>query len=187
MNNLIAFINNIITIEKNTIEALTNLCIQKTYQKGDFLQKPNGYCNYLFCINNGLVKLSFDTGDNEFVMRFFQEDVLFTELESLTENIPSKYQIIALETVHCTLLPYKEFEKLSAKNTRLALFFSKFLTRAHVNMMNRISEMLEADAHIRYTNFLKRHPDIIHRISLGDLSRYLGINQVTLSRIRSKK
>jgi hypothetical protein len=53
-------------------------------------------------------------------------------------------------------------------------------------MMKRISEMLEENATERYLHFVKENPDTLQRISLGDLASYLGITQVSLSRIRAK-
>jgi CRP-like cAMP-binding protein len=71
--------------------------------------KIGGYCNHFYFINDGLVKLSFDTDDGEFIMRFFQKNILFTELESLTSKKPSQYQIVALEDVHCMRLAYSAY------------------------------------------------------------------------------
>ena len=56
-----------------------------------------------------------------------------------------------------------------------------------VNMMNRISEMLEENGTERYNNFVKTNGRLMQRISLGDLAGYLGITQVSLSRIRARK
>ncbi|MFK7798709.1 MAG: Crp/Fnr family transcriptional regulator [Aureispira sp.] len=187
MNNLIQFITTKVPLEKELIEQLLALCIEKKYAKGEPLLKIGGYCNHLFFINNGLVKLCFEADEGEFIMRFFQENILFTELESLTTRHPSKYTIVALEHINSVIIPYSKFEKLCREYPKLSIFYNKFLTIAHINMMNRISEMLDADARTRYNNFLNRNSAIINRITLGDLSKYLGINQVTLSRIRRKK
>jgi hypothetical protein len=54
-------------------------------------------------------------------------------------------------------------------------------------MMHRISEMLEENPARRYHNFVARNPELLQRISLGDLANYLGISQVSLSRIRARK
>lgn len=187
MNGLIRFIHNKVPISKEIEEILHSICVEKQYSKGDKILKTGGYCNSLYFINRGLVKLSFETDESEFIMRFFQENILFTELESVTTYKPSKYAIIALEDIECSIIPYYKFEKQCRENQTISLFFNKFLTNAHINMMNRISEMLEADAKTRYHYFLNQNPSIINRISLGDLSKYLGINQVTLSRIRREK
>ena len=39
----------------------------------------------------------------------------------------------------------------------------------------------------RYKQFLDKEPELYQRISLGQLSSYLGISQETLSRNRTKK
>ncbi|MDA9774126.1 Crp/Fnr family transcriptional regulator [Saprospiraceae bacterium] len=185
MSKLIQFIDSKVPLEEKSKALLSSISSEKTYKKGDTLLKIGGYCRHLYFINEGLAKLGFHAGDGEFILRFFQEDILFTELESLTSNKPSKYQIIALEDITCTRLTYSDFEKISKEDARVGVFYRKLLTIAHINMMNRISEMLESDAKTRYNNFLDQNAAIINRITLGDLSRYLGINQVTLSRIRS--
>jgi CRP-like cAMP-binding protein len=187
MNKLIQFITNKVPLEERTKERLLSICVEKNYAKGEKILKIGGYCNHFYFINSGLVKLSFEADDGEFIMRFFQENILFTELESLTTNNPSSYKIKALEEVNCILISYSKFETFCRENPHLALFYNKMLTMAHINMMNRISEMLESNAKTRYNNFLNQNAEIINRISLGDLSRYLGINQVTLSRIRRRK
>ncbi|OPZ15087.1 MAG: hypothetical protein BWZ05_02293 [Bacteroidetes bacterium ADurb.BinA245] len=53
--------------------------------------------------------------------------------------------------------------------------------------MKRISEMLEENATERYNHFLQDNGFLLQRISLGDLANYLGITQVSLSRIRASK
>ena len=65
--------------------------------------------------------------------------------------------------------------------------FRKLLSIATINMMKRISEMLEENATKRYNHFLKDNSQLLQRISLGDLANYLGITQVSLSRIRANK
>jgi hypothetical protein len=54
-------------------------------------------------------------------------------------------------------------------------------------MMKRISEMLEENATTRYRLFVQERGPMLQRISLGDLAAYLGITQVSLSRIRASQ
>ena len=54
-------------------------------------------------------------------------------------------------------------------------------------MMKRISEMLEENGTEHYIKFVEENNQLLQRISLGDLASYLGITQVSLSRIRAKK
>ena len=92
-----------------------------------------------------------------------------------------------MEDLEFISTPLLQFEQLCEKHHSLENFYRKLMTIANMNMMERIKEMLEEDAKNRYSNFVKIHPNLLQRISLGDLSKYLGITQVSLSRIRAGK
>lgn len=53
-------------------------------------------------------------------------------------------------------------------------------------LTRRVSDMLEEDATAHYHSFVKENQSLLQRVSLGDVASYLGISQVTLSRIRAK-
>ena len=144
-------------------------------------------CEHLFFIDQGLAKTYFNTGDKEFIMRFFCENEMFTVLDSYVTRQPSAYYIKALEPTEISYVEQKEMEKLCLKHHSIETFFRKLVSMAVVNMMKRISEMLEENASTRYTHFIKDNGHLLQRISLGDLASYLGITQVSLSRIRSQK
>ncbi|WP_093668755.1 Crp/Fnr family transcriptional regulator [Tenacibaculum sp. MAR_2009_124] len=98
----------------------------------------------------------------------------------------SKYKLIAIENTSLIQISITEFELLCKHHHAIETFYRKFMTMANKNMMERISEMLEEEAKNRYENFMKNFPFLMQRVSLGDLSNYLGITQVSLSRIRAK-
>jgi CRP-like cAMP-binding protein len=58
---------------------------------------------------------------------------------------------------------------------------------ALVQLQDRINAMQFETAKKRYEDFLVRYPGCINRISLGDLASFLGMTQVTLSRVRALK
>jgi CRP-like cAMP-binding protein len=144
-------------------------------------------CKYFFFIEIGLVKLFFNKSDKEFIMRFFQENVMFTVLNSYLNQTPSEYIIKALEPATVTYIHHDEMDELCKKHHSIETFFRNLMSIAALNMMKRITEMLEENATRRYNNFVKDNNEILQRISLGDLANYLGITQVSLSRIRAKK
>ena len=112
---------------------------------------------------------------------------MFTVLDSYITQQPSTYSIKALEATEVSYVEQKEMERLCLKHHCIETFFRKLVSMAVVNMMKRISEMLEENATSRYAHFIKDRGYLLQRISLGDLASYLGITQVSLSRIRSQK
>ncbi|CAM3033740.1 hypothetical protein DRF59_15195 [Chryseobacterium flavum] len=180
-------IEKILKPEPAVMEELVAHLEFKTYRKGDFLLKADETCRYFYFIEKGLVKLFFDNGDKDFIMTFFAENAFFTELSGFLTGQPSKYMIVALEQTDTLRIHKNIIEELCRKHHSAETLFSKLYSKAPVNMMGRISEMLEDDGKKRYYNFLKQRPDLIQRISLGDLADYIGITQVSLSRIRAQK
>lgn len=187
MNQLLFFINRLNPLDENAQEDLSKMIESKSVVKGEVVYSSNTYCRELFFISAGLVKMQFNSDGNEFIMRFFEENLLCTDFESFNTKNQSKYEIIAIENTELLIIPFEKFEKLCSKHHSLETFYRKLMTMANLNMMLRIKEMLEEDAKRRYENFIKNYPDLVQRISLGDLSKYLGITQVSLSRIRAAK
>lgn len=138
-------------------------------------------------MDEGLTKTFFTSEDKEFVMRFFAEHSMLTVPDSFVSEMPSNYGMLALEKTRVTYISKPDLEQLCAKHHCVETFFRKLVSMAAANMMKRVSEMLEDNATARYNHFVANEGQLLQRISLGDLSNYLGVTQVTLSRIRAKK
>lgn len=171
----------------NAADDLSGCLTTRPFDKGQLLLKEQEICRKLYFINHGLVKTYFSTPEKDFIMRFFPENSLFTVLDSFTTQQPSTYGVMALENASVTYVEQEALEGLCKKHHSIETAFRKLLSFAAVNMMKRISEMLEENATERYNNFLRDQGALLQRINLGDLADYLGITQVSLSRIRSKK
>ena len=110
-----------------------------------------------------------------------------TVLDSFVTRTPSAYSILTLEQTTITYLNYSDLEELCNRYHTMETFYRKLLSMAAVNMMERIGGTLEEKAQVAYHTFVKEHGKLLQRISLADLASYLGITQVSLSRIRSLK
>jgi AraC-like DNA-binding protein len=90
-----------------------------------------------------------------------------------------------LETTSVQFARQEDIEKLCKSHHCIETLFRRLFSMASLNMMKRITEILEENATTRYNIFLKENEDLLFRISLGELANYLGITQVSLSRIRA--
>ncbi len=187
MDELIQFCHQVSTLDITAKEALYHSNFEtKSFKKGEAILEENSHCNHLYFITKGLSKLSFSSEEKEFIMRFFPENILFTNLDNYMSGKRSKYKFIAIEDTSLIQISITNFENLCKQHHSIETFYRKFMTMANKNMMERISEMLEEEAKNRYENFITKFPYLMQRVSLGDLSSYLGITQVSLSRIRAK-
>ena len=115
------------------------------------------------------------------------ENRLFSAFESYLTKTPSNFSIMALEDTTVTLIPQKSMEELCRKHHSIETFFRKLVSIVTLHMTKRIRETLEENATERYNQFVEENRQILQRISLGDLAKYLGVTQQSLSRIRSQK
>jgi CRP-like cAMP-binding protein len=187
MKDFVSSFNNLSNLSQEAAEDLNNCLSAKTFGKGERLLKSGEISKKLFFIEEGLVKIFFSNEQKEFIMRFFPEFTLFSVLNSFETQTPSQYEIMALEKTSVSYLLKTDLEILCKKHHCIETAHRKLLGIATINMMKRISEMLEENATERYNNFLRDNGVLLQRISLGDLANYLGITQVSLSRIRAGK
>lgn len=187
MAELIPFCEQFSPLTEIAIQELLQNTTVRSYKKGEYILREGEICRYLFFINGGLVKSSQVKDEKEFIMRFFNENVLFSVFDSYVTQTASKYTLVALEDTTLTLIRYELMLTLCQEHHCVETFFRKLLSVATVKMMKRISEILEDNATERYNQFVNENSTMLQRISLGDLAKYLGITQQSLSRIRGIK
>lgn len=185
MHELLTYAQTISPLDKDAHQDFLRAFEPVTFQKGEYLVKDGQVARHYYFIRSGLVKSFFFKNDKEFIMKFFKERMLFTENSSYHTQVPSKYSLLALEETQAYRIGRDGILQLCHKHHCIERLFGKLASYSTLGMMKRISEMLEDNASERYAVFLQDNKDLLQRISLGDLACYLGITQVSLSRIRS--
>lgn len=185
MRDFIGFAESLCPLGSDATDELLQHIQTVRFKKAEVILEQGSVCRYLYYIHSGLIKTGFENRDRTFIMRFFTAGEMFTVLDSYLSQQPSAYAVETLENTVLTRLSKTELDKLCARFHAVETFFRKLVSMASVNMMSRIGEILEEQAAVRYENFLRENPDMVQRISLGDMASYLGITQVSLSRIRA--
>ena len=186
MNNLTEQIIRISPTCKSHMAEIDSRIKVKTFAKGEYIVDYNAVCKYIYFIDEGLAKISLISDGKERVMRFFSEKQLISVLDSFIQQAPSKYIIEVLEETKVSGILYTDLIDLTKQYHCCESFYRKLLEMSSINMMNRIADFLENSATQRYQLFVQENKSILNRISLGDISNYIGISQVSLSRIRAK-
>ena len=187
MSDFIKYLNKFSQLSEEANEDLLPKLKTKSFKKGQIINKEEQVCKNLFFIDKGLVKHYYHHKDRVFILRFFSETNFFTVLDSFVNQTPSQFITIALEDTETTAIDYSDFDELCKKHHSFETFARKLFTMAAVVNLKRIKEMFDADAAELYKEFMNENHHLLNRISLGDTASYIGISQVTLSRIRAKK
>ena len=180
-------INQYTLLSKEAESAFLSKLKSISYKKGDLITREGQICRHLNFINVGLVKQYNYHNDRLFVLRFFSENNIFTTLDSFFKQSPADFMTFALEDTSITYIDYEDMQELAKNHHSFETFLRKLFSSAASTLLNRIKEMFNNDALGLYENFTKNNSHLLQRISLGDIASYIGISQVTLSRIRAKK
>lgn len=187
MHPFVEQINRSSTLTAEAEAELISYVKRRNFAKGDIINREGEICRYLYFIETGLVKHYYYHKGKRFVIRFFSENNFFTVLDSFITQTPADFTTVALEPTTVYYLDHDQVERLARRHHSFETFLRNLYASAALHNLNRIKEMFNNDAAALYQSFTANNQHLMQRISLGDIAGYLGISQVSLSRIRGKK
>lgn len=138
-------------------------------------------------IHTGLIRSYFiDTNGKEINNAFFSENEFVTDYLSFLKQEKTKYSFQCLEDTTIISISYETVKQAFNQSKNFANFGRKIAEWALEIRTKKYESFLFENAEERYLSFARENKSIINRISLSQLSSYLGIERQTLSRIRSK-
>ena len=161
--------------------SITNIAQKHHYIKAGELQSSIGY------IASGLIRAYYiNENGNEVTVNFLKEGDYATHYPALKENKPSKFYFQSIEPTSIINIQYKFLIDLCDTSHPIERYLRVTIEEVFAQHLNRIEGFLFENAEQRYLNFIKNNPEIFNRISVSDLSSYLGIERQSLTRIRKK-
>lgn len=141
----------------------------------------------LFIIEKGAVRIGFEKKQKDFTMQFFFENELVTAIESLFCETPSTYFIETIE--HCTIyyLTKENLKVMSEKIPEMVNITRNILMSRLINYANHLNAYISESPEERFNNLIGNRPFIFMRAPQRHIATYLGVTNVSLSRIKGRK
>ncbi|MFB6319129.1 Crp/Fnr family transcriptional regulator [Saccharicrinis sp. FJH54] len=187
MSLFIKGVNSLFPLSEEASAELSDCFQTRDYKKGEVIHAHGRICKCLFFVEEGLVKHNYYHKDNQYVLRFFEEEDFFIATDSFFNNLPAEYSTIAIEDTRISYLEYEDFERFCQTYHSFESFARRFVSMVAYTAISNLKNLLYLDATERYARFIEEYGHLQQRISLGDTAGFLGISQVSLSRIRSRK
>lgn len=184
-----AFVDHIQSIHPLTQEAkeaLLSICSPMHIGKNAILQPVGQTCRTIYYVEKGAMRIFYFKGEKDITESLEFEKAFVARAESLITGQPSKKGIQAIEDCHLIAINADKLMELYDSFLEIERLFKKIFLNAFLMLNNRIESIQFHSAELRYTNFLKQHPDALKRVPLKYIASFLGITQVSLSRIRAK-
>ncbi len=186
MKELKAAIDTIYPLTPKALEALLGICTKISIKKNTDLQAIGQTCRSIYFITQGALRIYYVKDSVDITDSFEFEGAFVARVESLVTGNPSKKGIQAIEDCELVVINAEKLLGLYDSHIEIERFFKKVFLNSYINIINRIESIQFYTAEVRYANFIKEHPDILKRVPLKHIASYLGITQVSLSRIRAK-
>lgn len=188
MKNILQFIeyvNNIQALSSNAKDAIVNLCSTVDIKKNKNLQTIGQTCRTIYFVQEGTARINYYKEDKDVTEYFAFENDLIIRAESLFTGKPSHKAIQALSDTTFIAIPANPLFELFEKYHDVERLFRKIVERSYVDTINRLESLQFHTAEERYQALIKKSPAVVREIPLKHIASYLGITQVSLSRIRA--
>ena len=157
-------------------------------KSNDFFLKKGAIANYIGFVKKGMLR-SFFYNDNadEITTNFYPSGSLIIAFDSFNNRIPAKEYIVAVEESELMVIGYERQKELYEIIPVWQQICKDLADQISQDMMARVVQFQTLSATERYQQFCNDNPEVIQKVPLRHIATYLGINNATLSRIRSRK
>lgn len=160
---------------------------RRRFEPGTFLVRAGDMPGEFHFISKGLVQLSYPNNEGQVAVKSFaQEEEMTGPLLAWLANEPSPLDIRAIEYTETMALSIDQFPSLLRRHPAWGKIVSGYIEALARKMENRARSFMENTPEKRYINFLRDESSLGNRLRLNQVAAYLGITDVSLSRIRRR-
>lgn len=166
---------------------LEDISTRRYFNKDSIILDQGKYCNHLWFINKGAVKAFEWIDGTEQVSHFFLSNMFFTNYYCWVTKRLSDLTYKAVEECEIIEIDYPKLEELCTRNHIFDTIGRKMAERIFVQEYFNKKLLLNYTAKERYEYFEKEQPEIFQHFALKDIASFIGITDVSLSRIRKER
>lgn len=174
-----------ITLSQTALDVLVSQARTKRYARKTALLNAGDAWDKLFYIHHGLIRLFYtDLEGRDFNKAFFWENHSVWPVAPRDRNEGSLFSIAAVENTTVLALPFRALQAVLTEQNQWESFALPFAERLVEQKFLREHDFLLLSATERFKQFFERYPHIVARLPDYHLASYLGITNVSLSRIK---
>lgn len=181
---LFDFFDAVYTISVESKNALEGLIAEKKYSRNAIIQQVNSSCKTVYFVKSGCARIFYFKDGNDITEHFAFQNNLIVRAESLFTGLPTPKGIQAIETTTVIGMDASALFQLFDKYHDIERLFRLLIENEYVATVKRIESLQFKSAKERYAELLIT-TNYVQKIPLKYIASFLGITQVSLSRIRA--
>jgi CRP-like cAMP-binding protein len=185
MDTLKSFIKSQIQIDEADLEIIVSNFKELKIVKERFTLKQGQIATNFFFVKSGGLRVYFDHNDKQITSWIALENEFFTDLSSQKNQMPSKFNIQAIEDTILLTIKSDKMEQLYKQFPLWQQFGRQIWEVNFINLVEGVIRFQTLTAEERYLSVM-RESELLQRVPLKHLASFLGITQTSLSRLRKK-
>ncbi|MFT3859189.1 MAG: Crp/Fnr family transcriptional regulator [Aquabacterium sp.] len=174
-----------LSIDSEEAARYTDLFKPVSCRKGEVLLAQGECWHRAILVERGLLRLFFVDGKGrEFNKNFFEEGALLLPLTKVMRHEPSLFGVAAMEAGRLWIASMEALHHRLSQAQQWQRFQRRALAFTLDHKLQREHDLLALNARERYEHFCRQRPSLASRVPLAQLASYLGMTDVSLSRIR---
>ncbi len=187
MDIILQFLNSIHPMSEGLIEHLLKILKPKVLQKRDYLLRAGHISRRICFIAEGLLRCFYIKHNHEVCSWFMKQGDVIVSVESFFSQKESFESIQALEDCVLYYISYSELQFIYNHFPEFNFIARVLVEKYYILSEQRLQSLRMQRGQERYDYLVEHHPDIILRVPAKYLASYLGITDVHLSNIKSKR
>ncbi|WP_209332551.1 Crp/Fnr family transcriptional regulator [Lunatimonas salinarum] len=179
------FFHSVYRLSPSSQRALEHIAVERKFHKNEMIQQIGSRCRTIYIVQSGCARIFYYKDGVDITEHFAFENELIVRAESLFTGRPTSKGIQALDETSIVSLDSESVFNLYDQFHEVERLFRLLFEREYVSTVRRIESLQFKSAKERYIELLES-TNYVQKIPLKYIATYLGITQVSLSRIRAE-
>lgn len=166
---------------------ISSQAVERRFKAGAYFAEAGRVAQEIGFVVNGVFRVCYFDKDGHDVTKYFLEENNFVvDLHSYQHQLPSTEYVQAVTEAHVLVFSAHAWQSFAATIVDWHKAESKFISKALLEKVRRLSPLVNEKATERYRHFLEEFPGLANRVPLSCLASYIGVTPQSLSRIRNR-
>ncbi|HEX8020397.1 Crp/Fnr family transcriptional regulator [Mucilaginibacter sp.] len=183
---LLQVLNSVSILSADLQDEIRSYLVEDHFPKRSVLLKAGQVSQRIYFIKQGFIRAYYHKNNSEYTSWFMGQGEIIVSIHSFFSRKPSIENIQVLEDSVTQSINWDQLQALYKKYPEFNLTGRLITEQYYIRSEERTISLQTQTARQRYENLLLAYPDILQKVSLGQIASFLSIKQETLSRIRAK-
>ncbi|GAC1424578.1 MAG: Crp/Fnr family transcriptional regulator [Flavisolibacter sp.] len=186
MEKLLLYLDSIYPMTDSLKQNLATIIKCKELPKKSFLLKAGHISKNIYFITKGLLRCFYIKDNHEICSWFMKEGDVIVSVESFFSQKESYESIQALEDCILYYIGYEELQLIYQKYPEFNFIGRRMIEKYYTLSEQRLFSIRMQRSQERYDYLMNHHSELILRVPAKYLASYLGITEVTMSKIKGR-